>query len=477
MKFIYSPHLYLFVYTLREGLGHSRQKIEESHKEFWSNLPGALKIPLEAESQAGYTEYIELLNLHSHETIKRERGYYFPETGKEEFAGKYPIDGFYYPVRMSDTYALLSACSVKDRINPEPVSCFSDLKKKIAAQGSLGKTWMIAGYLPPNSNDKHETIAQEAYEALTSQKWQHFQEGKFLGGSVFEVWSLRQLGQNLEEDYSHVLIVIYPDMETMKKAAEFYKDWLRLFCFRHKIIWAYSNSRQGKQLLQATFSPPEKTSTSTEIQVFSPTLDLPESSLEKLKTALRENLPTLSQDAAGISYIEFQQNTIDVNLYNYEKRLDYINTKADKIGDTDLYLLKRFSTIAAQKYQEQLKKDHAILSSHLKVREKFIDTIRGIVEIEQAESDRRIETQNTNFQNGVAVVGVGVGTASIVASVVSPFVESITQLPSKDANNQPLPLNAWLNVGIAFILSIAIGTLFGWRTLMWLRSHRPHSTK
>jgi hypothetical protein len=470
MKFIYSPHLYLFVYSLREGLGHSRQKIEESHKEFWSNLPEMLKVPLEAESQAGYAEYIELLKLHSHETIKRERDYYFPETGKEEFAGKYLIDGFYYPVRMSDTYALLSACSVKDSVNPEPISCFSDFKKRIEAWGNLGKTWMIAGYLPSNSNDKPEAVAQEAYEALTSQKWLHFQEGKFLGGSVFEVWNLRQPGQNLEEDYSHVLLVIYPDIETMKKAADFYDDWLRLFCFRHKILWAYNNSRQGKQLLQATFSPPDKTS--TEIQVFSPKIDLPESDLEKLKTALRENLPTLSQDAAGISYLEFQQNTIEVNLYNYEKRLDYINTKADKSGNTDLELFKRFSTIAVQKYQEQLKKDHAILSSHLKVREKFIDTIRGIVEIDQAERDRRLETQNTNFQNAVAVVGVGVGTASIVASAVSPFVESITQRPSKETEDKLLPVNAWLNFGIAFLISIIIGALLGWLTLWWLRSRR-----
>jgi hypothetical protein len=109
--------------------------------------------------------------------------------------------------------------------------------------------------------------------------------------------------------------------------------------------------------------------------------------------------------------------------------------------------------------------------------ENLLNTIRGIVEIEQAERDHRIETQNTNFQNAVAVVGVGVGTASVIASAVSPFVESITQLPSKDANNRPLPTNAWLNFGIAFSISIAIGALLGWFTLVWLQSRRKHSNK
>ncbi len=156
---------------------------------------------------------------------------------------------------------------------------------------------------------------------------------------------------------------------------------------------------------------------------------------------------------------------------------NYITTNASKFGDTDLNFLEYFNNIVQNKYQAQVKKDYESLLPGIAILENLLNTIRGIVEIEQAERDRRIETQNTNFQNAVAVVGVGVGTASVIASAVSPFIESITQLPSKDTNNKPLPANAWLNFGLAFLISIAMGALLGWITLVWLRSRRHSSTK
>lgn len=190
-------------------------------------------------------------------------------------------------------------------------------------------------------------------------------------------------------------------------------------------------------------------------------------------------MEAFSDYVINLNYLEIQSSTLEVNLHNYQEYLNhiksYITTNNIKFGDTDLNFLEDFSNLVQHKYQIQTKKDYESLFPGIAILENLLNTIRGIVEIEQAERDRRIEIQNTNFQNAVAVVGVGVGTASVIVSAVSPFVESMTQLPSKDANNRPLPANAWLNFGIVFIISIFIGALLGWFTLVWLQSRRKHS--
>lgn len=201
--------------------------------------------------------------------------------------------------------------------------------------------------------------------------------------------------------------------------------------------------------------------------------------MQQLKEILKTNVEAFSDYVINLNYLEIQSSTLEVNLHNYQEYLNhiksYITTNNIKFGDTDLNFLEDFSNLVQHKYQIQTKKDYESLFPGIAILENLLNTIRGIVEIEQAERDRRIEIQNTNFQNAVAVVGVGVGTASVIVSAVSPFVESMTQLPSKDANNRPLPANAWLNFGIVFIISIFIGALLGWFTLVWLQSRRKHS--
>lgn len=104
--------------------------------------------------------------------------------------------------------------------------------------------------------------------------------------------------------------------------------------------------------------------------------------------------------------------------------MNSIETKATKLGTTDLTFLEAFSQTVEQHYQPQLEQDIASLTPSLGTLQGLTDTVRGIVEIEQAQRDR-------NFQNNIAIVGVGLGTASILASV--PDVETITELPPVNA--------------------------------------------
>jgi hypothetical protein len=476
------PTLELFVYNLGEGLGDNQEDIKQRRDGFLANLPQTIQDVLnpafDKESTAGNPDYIELLKLAGANAAFQEF---------DTSLNNYALKGYYYPVRLKDTYGLVLDCSIDEKDIPQKLNCLRYLKQQAdSIQGDLGKTWIISGSLPtPNTDnetlakniykallaeEKAKNLTDVAYEALISQEWQYRKTGKFLSASVFEIWQTPQDWKSVEEN-RHILIFLYPNLQTMEAAAQFYEDWMRLLCYRNKIIWAYCETQQLKRQLQSGFKTIRETIPTVQKK--------PE--LPKLQGILEKNVETFSNYVINLNYLEIQRSTIEVNLQNYQEYVNgiknYITTNASKFGDTDLNFLEYFNNIVQNKYQAQVKKDYESLLPGIAILENLLNTIRGIVEIEQAERDRRIETQNTNFQNAVAVVGVGVGTASVIASAVSPFIESITQLPSKDTNNKPLPANAWLNFGLAFLISIAMGALLGWITLVWLRSRRHSSTK
>jgi len=49
------------------------------------------------------------------------------------------------------------------------------------------------------------------------------------------------------------MIVIYPDQPSASKYVDFLDHWMRLFYYRNKILFAYSQSREFKQSLKADF--------------------------------------------------------------------------------------------------------------------------------------------------------------------------------------------------------------------------------
>ncbi len=83
---------------------------------------------------------------------------------------------------------------------------------------------------------------------LTEELWQP-EKGTFLDGKVFEIWHSENITNYLNNNDRHVIIAIYPHAESAKQAAEFYKDWMGLFCYRSKISWAYWQSRLVKESL------------------------------------------------------------------------------------------------------------------------------------------------------------------------------------------------------------------------------------
>jgi len=274
---------------------------------------------------------------------------------------------------------------------------------------------MISGWVSSSQEDELENLAQTLYKTLVGQEWDHQRIGQFMGATVFEVWRSPQLSDKPIAN-SHTLIIFYTNDKQMEAAGKLYRYWLNLLCHRHKIWYAYTYSRQLKQELQNEFN-----------QIL-PSFPTPGGyDLDKLKRDLNNNRHILFRYSQKLNLLANQQQTIITNFYNYQNYLNLIETQATKRGTTKLTFLNAFSQTVEKHYQPQLEQDIASLTPSLGTLQGLTDTVRGIVEIEQAQRDR-------NFQNNIAIVGVGLGTASILASV--PDLEMITELP---------PVNAYIS--------------------------------
>ncbi|QDL11143.1 hypothetical protein DP113_27455 [Brasilonema octagenarum UFV-E1] len=417
---IYYPTLDVFVYQLRDGLGDSEAQVAENHDKFWNNLPPKLHVYLEEELAAENPEYIKLLDLLDPKYRKpfniKDNHLIF-----QDKVADYQIGGYYYPVRLSDTYGLLFDCSVDDFDHPHSVTFFQKLKEKASAKnGNLGKTWMLSGCLPANFQANLEDLAKASANALIPGDWQELKIGNFLGATVFEVWKSPQKWENVAEENTHILIFFYPALNIMEEAAGFYGDWLRLLCVRNKILWEYAYAEKTTRSLQAEYkSITENVAKVKSLYTEHGEVILSGNKLQYLQKILSESIATLSDYLRKISDLEIISLAIETNLSNYQKYHQQIVQKAEQkqqeygnLGDTDLGFLKNFSDIVEEKYKAQVAQDRASLSVGLRILEDLINTVRGIIEIEQTKSDRTLD-------NTIALAGIGLAISGITATAIS----------------------------------------------------------
>ncbi len=401
----------------------------------------------------------------------------------------------------------LIAASFPNNKTRYPTNSIAQLKNQIEAKlkdssgkiqaGNLGQTWLVLAELANNKNP--EEIAKQCCETLNlGFDWEKDLQGqgKLLGGTIFE---LRQYGITMSEkiDFSspptieeiqtnnHLIISLYPNEQTAKKAAEFNFDLLRLLCYHHKVFWAYAQSRYLKELLKKD---------AIKIQEYIQEIQKYQSSslnLKLLKEILVNSQTTLSNYSINLGYFDSQIRTIEINLLNYQRRLDRIREKATSKAlenllpenistpisqlakltingedissilarlittpgvTTDLKFLEKFPQEITEKYLLQMQKDYANLSPNLKLLEDLINSIRGITKIEQAESDR-------NFQELVAIIGVGLGAGASITSIAGdfPYVIDTTKASEhpvgKFLSKYSVP-EPWLAPGISIIFSL-----------------------
>jgi hypothetical protein len=443
-KLIY-PTLNLFLYDLREGFGQTLQQIEQNRQQFIQKLPETLdqRRFIQRDDNSFEPEYLELLD-------KRIEPLSLPENHTDE--------DYYYPVRLSDTYALLLDASLKETQSDEDLTWLKDLHVLLKTQiknqtGTLGQTWLFSAQLPDLSFEQYEALAKRCYEQLipdalnTQSDPEH---SDFLGGHLFEFSRY----SNVPRENEHLLIIFYPDKSAAEKGTLFYPDWLSLWMYHHKMRWAYQQSRWLKKRLKEKAIDIQNCHQAVTQHSRLP-LDL--KSLQKTLHSAWELLPRYTTDLSGL---DDQTRTIEINLENYDKRLNTLRKKTQE----EALKLEQFSELVRYKYLRQVQKDHANLSPTLTSLENLIGYIQTMVAIEEEKRERA-------FQGTIATWGIGLAAGAIVASVSGQFPTDY------EAYALTRPLNVllvdylhlpvkWVVPSMSVILSISAAFIAGLVTKM-----------
>jgi len=226
-----------------------------------------------------------------------------------------------------------------------------------------------------------------------------------------------------------------------------YEDFLRLWQYRHKVVWAYYQSRHQKHTLKQEYIQIQPS-----IQQSNQLTELLQNNnlkLSDLQITLTNNLINLSDYTIALTYLENHSRTIQLNLDNYKVRLAEIEKS---YPGSDLEVLKKFSgsEIYAQKYQRQVDADYANLSPGLVLLQNLNSTVQGIIDLEQTKSDRTLNTT-------IAIAGVGLATSQIASAV-------ILATPNSYKENLPFRVEvfSW-SVGIGIIFALVIWIIIRFR--------------
>lgn len=432
------PTVDLFVYDLADGIGQNEDKISQNRQQFWQKIYGdkisAPQLEKLKQAETETAEYIELLG------------------DKKLAAFESPLDGYAYPVKLGDTYAAQFDLSGKIESDKEKtfekkeIDCLEWLKQQVISRvnppATIGQSWLVWGQLTADDQDALAT-AKNCYtklELFPNPKWERDLKStkKFLNADFYELWLPPGDRANIGQNY-HVLICLfsYENGQSIgdisKTVAKLYVHLMRLFAYRNKVIWAYTQSRQLKADLKDASRTIQNIVQQLPEQVNAPKVDLKE-----LQQSLVNSLTIFSVYANYISRLEEQENTIKTNLKNYKRRLEIIGK--DMGNDAEAFkFMANFSDFAKEKYVWQVAADNRSLSGGLRLLENAIETIEGIVEIERAKGDRTLNVT-------IGAVGVGIGTSGVAASVYASDI--------KPSLNQ-------MDVNVVFGLSMGLGIVAG----------------
>jgi hypothetical protein len=456
-KIVY-PTLDLFLYDPREGLGRDSQDIDENRQQFWQRIfhnlheetaseesPDKPLLSQLAEAEKNDSRSVELLGADRVKHFER------------------PLDGYYYPLQIGDTYALQVGCSGvyvdgirQPNYKPQPVENLEKIQEDILAHinhqsGKMGQTWMMWGQLC-DADQNPTQLALECYEQLAPDpNWERdFQaKGQVLGAMVFELWhppSDWSDSEKFEENY-HLLIWLFPHDQPIRaitdRIAGIYLDLIHLLCDRNKVLWAYSQSRQLAAALQADSRAVQDAIRDVSELPEQPTSET--SQMNRLREILTDSLAILSRYAKNLGNLETQGREINRSLIRYKKQLSKIEQ------GSNLRFWSEFSELAKAQYLYQIETDRAHFSFGLTVLENLIRTVEGITETYQAQRDRTLN-------HTIAIASVGLATSAVAASALSsPPPEGRT----------PLTFQA-TTVGIS-LLAGAIASLIIWLILRLVR--------
>ncbi|BAZ25041.1 hypothetical protein NIES4073_59450 [Kalymmatonema gypsitolerans NIES-4073] len=358
------------------------------------------------------------------------------------------LSGEANPLEIHDTYALDLTLRY-----PHPEVQLTDLgglnpdnyllSKNIKA--SLGQTLVFFAQ-PVGKIDNYQTFADACAKVLLSEQtfgelnFKCQAQGQLLGSPIFEYNN----DADSPEEQCHLLIWLNTHSETTKLETDgkYYYPLIDLLLCRSKIIYARSEAIWCHQQARAAYSDLEKYKQEFKEQKNNP-IDL---KFEKFNQWLNE-IPEISFNYVDyLRDLELHKTTIKTNSKNYRLYLDKLKNVC--IKSDNLEFLSNFLELALDTFVEQINTDLAYLTPGQNLFDQMIATIRGIVEVEQAQRDRSLERK-------IQVLGTAFGGGAIVSGVVTQHIDKpFTQTNFKYLVHHPLVLSLLWSFLATFVFGL-----------------------
>ncbi|MEG4347780.1 hypothetical protein QUB70_31550 [Microcoleus sp. A003_D6] len=249
--------------------------------------------------------------------------------------------------------------------------------------------------------------------------------------------------------------------DNLKNLSKHYEDIVDLLCSYHKIKFVYQQAEVSYQAALEFSQQIEQ-----KITEFVGYVADKNNNLDKFSKMLDE-LPLLAlEHSKYCGELEVHRTTIEINQQTYQ---DSLQKLLDSGSSLDSW--QKFSNHAKNIFLKQIQCWFNYMSPRKEIAQQLTASIRGLVEIEQAKSDRQLQQilqdnekgekkRDRNLPITIAVVGIGIGVAGVVSSSYTLAVEKPWAPPSFQ---HPLPLHPFFG---AVIVSCLGGGILG--GLAWL---------
>ena len=452
---IKNPSVTLYAFHLCQDLNQEPGQLRQDADLLWQNcanlseplvIPELKSLPEKLQSQPTQipitSRYIELLP-----DCDNGRLTYTPPLQIEGSAFTVEV----YPLQIHDTYALdltlyyqnvTVPASQFSHLNPQSCLLASNIRP------SLGQTLVL--YAEPVDNPQEDReLADACVDAFlqgTNQQHPVFvASGQLFGSPIFEY----DKGEEKPSEQCHILVWFNRHPETLKLAQRTYFSFLNLLCCRSKILFAYHEARWCYRQTRNLYAELEQ-----EVILFAQLPTQPEERLEQLKQKLTQMPPKAFEYARYLRDIEDHKTAIVTNTQNYDYWLGKIREYSLE-GD-DLEFLANFLNQTSQQFQNQIQVDLNYLKPGQQLFEQMLGTIRGIVEIEQADRQSIIKLRAPIQRLSQANTSNVQEIASSQIEILSKYYEEVLRQAQKSFT---LALIA-AGIGLFFFLSALTYTMF-----------------
>ncbi|MCT7954255.1 hypothetical protein [Laspinema palackyanum] len=457
---LFAPNLYVFAYSLREDAEGKINPLWQYGDNILHHFTEKTLIPNLVFPENGTSNRSDLLtdvSLH-----------FLPEKSPQ-------IEGFAQPQQLQDSYVLwlnVGYSDEDDTAETVPVQVLSkfnpnDVLTLPNSDQLLGQTLLITAWLTTKTKPKDvkflRNIADQCGQSLLGKAAPPFyRAGELFDSPIFEY------GKPSLSLHPPLLIWLFYSKTADNQYDNCQQELIALLLYRTKIVKAFHDSRVVYAKLDTDYGQIEQKLDDLQKKLDSTDALTSDQDLDSFKSQLKGFARDSLQYTRLLRKMEDFANTIEINLYNYLETIDEICAKLG-IDKEELSFLKHFGENTAPHFRRQIKADLGYFEHGTELMDQAIASIRGIVEIDQAKSDRlRLEQEkqrDRHLETLIYVISAGLAGAGIAASS-SGYLTAGSETGEMTIQwipdfNKPLhPFTKVLGI------SIAIGVLLG--LLVWL---------